>query len=173
MRLGGEYPLACGMPSGASTHEGSFRGVSARVWDAPCPNRWNAKDRHHREAVKGFGSNMRMDMPALRLAASSLTPPSCNGGRLIGGSLNPSNDPEQGGWRWVLHARCPYPHTKSVVRILHKPLMQLSVVVMRPATVRWQDVAPTPWHPHAVQRSLVRAYACWRRYVPFCMPVGG
>lgn len=51
--------------------------------------------------------------------------------------MNPSNDPEQGGWRWVLHARCPYPHTKSAVRILHKPLMQSSLI-MRPATVLYK-----------------------------------
>lgn len=78
----------------------------------------------------------------------------------------------EGGRHWVLHACCPYPHTKSAVRILHKPLMQ-PTMIMRPATVHRQDVAPTPWRPHGVQRSLGRAHACWRRYVPFCMPIGG
>ena len=69
-----------------------------------------------------------------------------DGGRLIGASPNPSNDPEQGGRHWVLHARCPYPHTKSVVRILHKPLMQLSVV-MRPATVPvWAPMTTGIWY---------------------------
>lgn len=43
----------------------------------------------------------------------------------------------EGGRHWVLHACCPYPHTKSAVRILHKPLMQSSLI-MRPATVLYK-----------------------------------
>ena len=146
-------------------------GVPSPVRGIPYPTRCKTKVHHHWEGPKNFGLSHKRGHD--HLAVVSFKSHTTDGGCLIGGSSNLSNDPEQGGWRWVLRARCPYPHTTRVVRILHKPLMQLSVVAMRPATARWQDVAPTPWRPHAVQRSSLHAYACWCRYVPFCMPVGG
>lgn len=72
-----------------------------------------------------------VDMTALRRSASSLTPPVR--WLLDRRFIEPIRRSEDGR-NVVLHARCPYPHTKSVVRFLHKPVMQLSMA-MRPRKV--------------------------------------